>query len=51
MFPFTPHTTLRPDCVRAVPYKGLKLAVLCENYANESGMYILEGILPTFLLW
>jgi hypothetical protein len=34
MFPFTPHTTLRPDCVRAVPYmylfearrKGLKIA-------------------------
>lgn len=31
MFPFTPHTTLRPDSVRAVPYISFKLAVVSQN--------------------
>ncbi len=45
MFPFTPHTTLRPDSVRAVPYISLKLAVVIDNWQLIEAKFMSKCIL------
>ena len=54
MFPFTPHTTLRPDCVRAVPFVfGVVVALEIVGGANSSlclNVYVLGYISSVFTM-
>jgi hypothetical protein len=44
MFPFTPHTTLRPDFVRAVPSIGMTLAGGRVNYKWSESKFMSKYI-------